>query len=312
MTDILNIDIYNSQNNSSSFLRSYANSLRPNLKEPAERYPMFDQWYKKVSSSILFGDRSFIVISVERQIAAYTILKHSDVESKICTIYVNEPYRNHGLGTRLMQASLNLLIENNRQASISLNEDLISELMPLLDKFGFSYAYKCPDFYKKGITEYFCIMHLQGSIPDYSDLYQIFHELFQLSNKSDHDFKQTIFRRFINAVISSNKTEMEQLIVGVLQNNINTKSSHRIYLYLLFVHLGFDSLSSAMLTIDVLSCSMSADRKLRAYYNNFITSNPCYLWGIDSDIIFHELMKIDEIAYRFSQFELVPKLSKES
>jgi len=126
--------------------------LNPLLAIPNSLYPNFKIWTNKVLLGLSAGSRSLLVAHHNNKIAGFSILKHTKQENKICTFYINKNFRYCGVGHQLMNESLMVL---NYDAIISVNEKLVHEMWPLLNKFNF-YNYEIKhNFYFMNSTEYF-------------------------------------------------------------------------------------------------------------------------------------------------------------
>ena len=117
-----------------------------------ELYPQFKSWALKVERELLTPARSLLLVEDNKEIVAYSILKHTSDENKICLFQVSPHRRRQGIGTAMMERAISIL---NGTALITVNEQLVRLFIPLLTKFGFYLDIICDDLYYPGNREYF-------------------------------------------------------------------------------------------------------------------------------------------------------------
>ena len=137
-----------------------AHRIKPHLVDASKQYPNFETWYSKVSTELLYGLRSIVFIYHKNDIAAFSILKHSDVEKKICTFYTVNKYRRNHIGNLLMQNSLQLL--GSGSVLITMPDKKVDEFRNILSKYNFVNQNKIMNYYNKNEEEYFFI---RNSVP---------------------------------------------------------------------------------------------------------------------------------------------------
>ena len=110
-----------------------------------KKYSNFHTWFNKISQKI--GSKQRIVYLVfetfktEKKIIGIMILKNTNMEKKICSIYVSEKYRNKGIGKQLFEIAFKEL--GTRLPVISLPEkNYNNEFKALLDKYKFRFTRK--------------------------------------------------------------------------------------------------------------------------------------------------------------------------
>lgn len=156
------------------------NEIKSLLSKPSDLYPGFDNWYRKSSKEALKTnfffddelkgknisgfercinnqrhpkmDRYFLVLSINDIPAGISILKNSDYEKKISTFNIENKYKNLGLANYLMSRSLDIL--GRKGVSITVNESIMDELYPFLEKRGFMLDKKVLEEYMKNKNEY--------------------------------------------------------------------------------------------------------------------------------------------------------------
>ena len=80
------------------------------------------------------GHRGYILASKHNILAGCCLLKKTQEEQKICTLYVSKSYRRQGIGSDLLTAALT---ELNDSPIITVSPGLASEFTPLLSRFRF-------------------------------------------------------------------------------------------------------------------------------------------------------------------------------
>jgi len=116
-------------------------------------YPDFFQWVnKKVIPGILNDQREIVCVISKGLISGFVVLKNTNKEKKICTLYV-EPYaRKFGVGTMLLNISKVRLNEN--KPLITVSEDRVSEFKTIFSNNGFELVGNISDIYQKGKKEF--------------------------------------------------------------------------------------------------------------------------------------------------------------
>lgn len=116
-------------------------------------YPGFEDWYRsKVLPGI--GSSRWLLKAVSNgRLAGICIVKDDGDEKKICSLRVDVHHRGQGVGSALVEASIKLLEE--RRPVMTVPQEVVQYMRPLLDKFDFEEMGKCSDFYRKGSSEFF-------------------------------------------------------------------------------------------------------------------------------------------------------------
>lgn len=120
-------------------------------------YPNFDWWYfEKVFPDMLEDTsrrRMFVAVPSHEKdtIAGFIILKDTENEKKICTLYVFDGFRSCGLGTQLIAKAISVLCTTKPLITVSSRH--VAEYEPLFFKFGFLPYKNYPDYYVSGVTE---------------------------------------------------------------------------------------------------------------------------------------------------------------
>jgi GNAT superfamily N-acetyltransferase len=116
-------------------------------------YPEFGSWFwAKVIPGLESGTRLILPSYAGDRLAAVAILKRVPEERKICTLWVAPFARGIGLGGRLLSGSLSWL--DCEKPLITVCQERLRELRPLLRKFGFTLEQVCDSCYRAGRLEY--------------------------------------------------------------------------------------------------------------------------------------------------------------
>lgn len=133
------------------------NSLILNVYKSLEllvdEYPNFNSWFlEKVIHDTKYGNRTIIIKQIKNEIAAIAILKNEIFEKKISTFRVIEKFQSIGIGSKLMEESMNIL--KTKHPKMTVSSLRIEEFDKILKKFDFEYNSSNPDYYKQGVVEF--------------------------------------------------------------------------------------------------------------------------------------------------------------
>ena len=116
-------------------------------------YPNLSKWYEEVFvPGLIRRERSCLLAIENRELIGCVLLKKNAEEKKISTLFVRPDYRKKGIGKTLLSMALNDL---RTGASLSVSEENLSCMKPLLQEFNFSLSEVKEGFYRKGKKEYF-------------------------------------------------------------------------------------------------------------------------------------------------------------
>ena len=116
-------------------------------------YPNFSNWYhQKVYQGLENGTRSLLIArdNASKKIAGISIIKNYH-EKKICTFRILSEFQHKGIGSKLMEKSLEILETDSPLITVS--EDHINEFQNILNKFNFKEIKKYDNYYKEGKFE---------------------------------------------------------------------------------------------------------------------------------------------------------------
>lgn len=139
--------------------------INSSLLPSNEIYPGIEDWFEKVKKEAQSTpkEREVFFSAVKNEyenalkIVAILIVKNKNGEKKICTIRVDEAYRNQGIGSALMKKALEYLGTN--KPLITVPEECCPMLKRLLDKYEFNLTSQKLGYYRQGKIEYFYNEH---------------------------------------------------------------------------------------------------------------------------------------------------------
>ncbi len=127
------------------------------LSDLQVEYPFFLKWLQKVFEELQTSEKRLVLIYCSDEsifdIKGVAILKNTVEERKICTLRVMNPYRHQGIGTLLLNKSIELL--NDPYPLITVSGIHMDIFGPFLRKNGFVLKDKIKSLYRRGCYEYF-------------------------------------------------------------------------------------------------------------------------------------------------------------
>lgn len=128
-------------------------TLYGSLRHLETFYPQFPSWFwAKVVPGCRDQSRRILQVSAGERLAGLAILKRSPFERKVCTLWVARFARGRGFGQRLLSDSLDWLEAD--KPLITVCQERLHELQPLLVKFGFRLEQAAQSLYRPGRFEY--------------------------------------------------------------------------------------------------------------------------------------------------------------
>lgn len=141
---------------------SKIDSIFSELSFLRSEYPDFYSWfYDKVVSELSNGSRKIFLAQTPLsfgKVNGILILKNSDSEKKICTLYVDEESRKNGIGQRFIDIAFTEL--NTYKPLITVSDKRISDFSKLLEKNNFKIVDSLSNYYSKNHVEYTFNGHL--------------------------------------------------------------------------------------------------------------------------------------------------------
>lgn len=129
-------------------------AIRSLLDPVSGLYPSFDAWFSfRFRRSFTSGYRIVIAAMSGSTIAGVALLKKTDSEHKICTLFVREEFRRQGAGSQLLLKAIENL--QGKKIGISVAEERHQVLKGLLEKQGFSLKSEEKGYYRPDAVEYF-------------------------------------------------------------------------------------------------------------------------------------------------------------
>lgn len=109
-----------------------------------EDYPDYYYWYyEKHIPGIIKGQRDTLFIKDKDNIIALSSIKNTPDEQKLCTIYVKEEYQNIGIGSILIDRSLQIL--NTDKPYTTLKKYKLEYFKNIINKYNWELSSKEDD-----------------------------------------------------------------------------------------------------------------------------------------------------------------------
>ena len=134
--EIDNIKNYISDTNHNSFME-IANELYELTSWLNKTYPGYKEWfYNKQIKGCLTPNRNIIFVKNKKgKIIALSCLKKDEKERKICTLFVSDKYRKHGIGSLLLEESMRFL--ETTKPLITFTEDKLPMFKGMIAKYNY-------------------------------------------------------------------------------------------------------------------------------------------------------------------------------
>lgn len=128
------------------------------LKFSKKKYPKFNCWFNKISSEIGTDKRivylAFDRFKNEKKIIGIMILKNTEKEKKICSIYISKEHRKKGIATNFFEKAFAEL--GTKKPVISVGRDSYKDAIKhLINKYNFKLTQKKIGAYRKHRLELF-------------------------------------------------------------------------------------------------------------------------------------------------------------
>ena len=118
--------------------RELAEQIYQIVDTTATDYPFRKDWfYGKQLAGITSAEREILFArnsEAYQQIIGLACLKKTKEESKICNLFVSEPYRNQGIGTALMERAFAWL--GTTEPLMTVAENKLPQFLPFAQKYG--------------------------------------------------------------------------------------------------------------------------------------------------------------------------------
>lgn len=129
------------------------------LSHLADIYPNFDVWFWRTAVPDVGSTRRIFVDDRGGQIRGVVIAKRSVDERKLCTVWVETPYRGQAVGARLMRKAMEWM--DCQQPLISVPASRLSDFRTFFEKQRFVESQLLMNYYRVGETEHV----FNGSLP---------------------------------------------------------------------------------------------------------------------------------------------------
>lgn len=151
--EIDNIKNYISDTNHNSFME-IANELYELTSWLNKTYPGYKEWfYTKQIKGCLTPNRNIIFVKNKKgKIIALSCLKKDEKERKICTLFVSDKYRKHGIGSLLLEESMRFL--ETTKPLITFTEDKLPMFKGMIAKYNWKLTKIVDGIYNDGVKEF--------------------------------------------------------------------------------------------------------------------------------------------------------------
>lgn len=143
---------YLSEDKKEEFIRitSRIYAITEHLKDT---YPGYKEWFfEKQVKGCYTPNRNIIFIRTNTdEIVGFSCLKKDEEEKKICTLYVDSKYRNHGIGNLLFEESMKYLETTKPLATFT--EDKLPIFEEIIKKYDWHLTEIVDGIYNKGVRE---------------------------------------------------------------------------------------------------------------------------------------------------------------
>ena len=118
-----------------------------------DTYPGYKEWFfEKQVNGCYTPNRNIIFVRTNTdEIVGFSCLKKDEEEKKICTLYVDSKYRNHGVGSLLFEESMKYLETTKPLATFT--EDKLPIFEAIIKKYDWCLTEIVDGIYNKGVKE---------------------------------------------------------------------------------------------------------------------------------------------------------------
>jgi len=115
-------------------------------------YPGFKDWYWTKVVPGLGTTRRLDIVRREGRIVGVCIAKRTEIERKICTLWVVPAYRGTGLGVRMLLDAMHWL--GTSKPAVTVNEERYLDFVAIFRRLSFQPAKAVVGLYRPGKIEY--------------------------------------------------------------------------------------------------------------------------------------------------------------
>lgn len=116
-----------------------------------DQYPDYLNWFYQTNIPRILNSKGEILFALDGfMLKGLVILKNTSEEKKVCTLMIDEPYRNQRLGSQLLEKSFNCL--GTDKPIITIPESKISQFQHFINKYDWKESGIIKDYYSKEIS----------------------------------------------------------------------------------------------------------------------------------------------------------------
>lgn len=119
-----------------------------------QNYPDYEKWFKQTFMAGLQKKERLYILAQDsnEQLLGCALIKRTPQEQKLCTIFVDEKYRRHGIGRQLLAQTIKIL---GGLPMLSVSDQVMPQMQPLLNEFGFHLSAQKKNVYQPNHTEFY-------------------------------------------------------------------------------------------------------------------------------------------------------------
>ena len=119
-----------------------------------QNYPDYEKWFKQTFMAGLQKKERLYILAQDsnEQLLGCALIKKTPQEQKLCTLFVDEKYRRHGIGHKLLAETIKVL---GCRPMISVSDQAMLQIQPLLKEFGFHLSAQKKDVYRPNHIEFY-------------------------------------------------------------------------------------------------------------------------------------------------------------
>lgn len=116
----------------------------------SEQYPNYMNWFYGTNIPRILNNEGEVLFSLDGfLVKGLAILKKCEGEKKICTLLIDEPYRNQHIGSLIVEESFKYL--ETDKPIITIPEAKINQFIPFINKYNWKDTELINDYYNPEI-----------------------------------------------------------------------------------------------------------------------------------------------------------------
>lgn len=136
-----------------AFCQDQADLIWPTIEHLELTYPGFRTWfYGKVVPGLRTGERSILIKGAISDPSGIAITKRDPHETKVCTLWVADAYRQSGLGRDLLEEAIDWC--DYAQPLFTVPAEQIASFAGLVERFSFVETARIRSLYRPGVVEH--------------------------------------------------------------------------------------------------------------------------------------------------------------